>query len=221
MLTIPAASFLHHCNRNDFSRWLFARTEMALAAQVRPISDDDFSDVESHAPATWSTIMPTGANAARRASLPISMRQTRISIPNFSRSARAHWVEKPGDWPSSPQPASRQNTDLAVTYKGVDILVPQTLVITTDGFESFVEDNQLRYLSKADLPDEQIAEQLPLKVDFPDGSKRNCATTCAQGDLSIGHSILQPAGGCPVPGLCRTLPHLHDAPMTVPTWSCA
>ena len=48
MLSIPEASFRYHCNRNDFSRWLFARTEMALAAEVRPISDDDFSDGESH-----------------------------------------------------------------------------------------------------------------------------------------------------------------------------
>ena len=45
---LPEPSFVHHCNRNDFSRWLFARGEIELASMVRPVRDSDFSDVESH-----------------------------------------------------------------------------------------------------------------------------------------------------------------------------
>ena len=45
---IPDDSFAYHCNRNDFSRWLFARSEIELAGRVRPVKEDDFSDIESH-----------------------------------------------------------------------------------------------------------------------------------------------------------------------------
>jgi len=45
---IPDESFVYHCNRNDFSRWLFARSEIELASRVRPVREDDFADLESH-----------------------------------------------------------------------------------------------------------------------------------------------------------------------------
>ena len=156
LLTIPEASFRYHCNRNDFSRWLFARTEMALAAEVRPISDDDFSDVESHRRHLVEII------ADRR-----KRRQQGI-VADFDAADADFDTEffKIGKGSLGGKARGlafvasllRQNPDIYATYKGVDILVPQTLVITTDGFESFVEDNQLRYLSKTDLPDQKIAD---------------------------------------------------------------
>ena len=48
LLFIPDDSFAHHSNRNDFSRWLFARSEIELASRVRPVREDDFADPESH-----------------------------------------------------------------------------------------------------------------------------------------------------------------------------
>ena len=39
---------MHHASRNDFSRWLFARTEIMLASKVRPLREDDFSSVDKH-----------------------------------------------------------------------------------------------------------------------------------------------------------------------------
>ena len=45
--TIPDETFLLHAGRNDFSRWLFARTEIVLASKLRPATFDDFAgDVE-------------------------------------------------------------------------------------------------------------------------------------------------------------------------------
>ena len=44
----PEESSLFHCRRNDFSRWLFARSEIELGAKVRPIRDEDFTDSRSH-----------------------------------------------------------------------------------------------------------------------------------------------------------------------------
>jgi CheY-like chemotaxis protein len=46
--SVPEDSFVHHCSRNDFSRWLFARTEIVLASKMRPLRYDDFASVESH-----------------------------------------------------------------------------------------------------------------------------------------------------------------------------
>jgi len=47
MQSIPDESFVYHCNNNDFSRWLFARSELELASRMRPVKDDEFSNLES------------------------------------------------------------------------------------------------------------------------------------------------------------------------------
>jgi len=49
----------------------------------------------------------------------------------------------------------------------VDIVIPQTLVITTEGFEAFVQANNLRWLSKEDVQDQTVAEQF-LQGRFPE-----------------------------------------------------
>lgn len=157
LLSIPEASFRYHCNRNDFSRWLFARTEMALAAEVRPISDDDFVDVESHRRHLVDII------ADRR------KRRQKGIVADFDAADADFDTEffKIGKGSLGGKARGlafvasllRQNPDFGARYDDVNILIPQTLVITTDGFESFVEDNHLRYLSKTDLPDEKIAER--------------------------------------------------------------
>ncbi len=41
--TISDESFMLHASRNDFSRWLFARTEIMLASKLRPTTFDDFA----------------------------------------------------------------------------------------------------------------------------------------------------------------------------------
>jgi hypothetical protein len=51
----------------------------------------------------------------------------------------------------------RQQTELRQRYPKIDIKAPQTLVICTDVFESFVHDNYLRHFAEPGFTDEVIA----------------------------------------------------------------
>ena len=212
MLSIPESSFRYHCNRNDFSRWLFARTEMALAAEVRPISDDDFSDVESHRRHLVEII------ADRR------KRRQKGVVADFEAADADFDTEffKIGKGSLGGKARGlafvatllRQNPDFCVTYKGVDIIVPQTLVITTDGFESFVEDNQLRYLSKTDMPDEKIAD-LFLTSRFPGWIEEKLRDYLSQVTYPLAvrsSSLLEDAQFRAYAGLYRTYMITNDCP---------
>ncbi|HSO18824.1 MAG TPA: PEP/pyruvate-binding domain-containing protein [Desulfosarcina sp.] len=155
--TIPDASFRYHCNRNDFSRWLFARTEMELAAVLRPISDQDFSDADSHRRHLVSMIAERRRERQKGVVADFDAADADFDTEFFkigkgSLGGKARGLAFVAS-------LLRQNKDLCDTYAQVEILVPQTLVITTDGFESFVEENGLRHLSESDLPDEKVAEQ--------------------------------------------------------------
>jgi hypothetical protein len=210
--TIPEASFRYHSRRNDFSRWLFARTEMTLAAKVRPINDNDFSDGESHRCHLVDII------ADRR------KRRQKGIVADFDAADADFDTEffKIGTGSLGGKARGlafvasllRQNPDLCDTYSGVDILVPQTLVITTDGFESFVEDNGLRYLSKTDLPDEKIAD-LFVNGHFPgwiEGKLRDYLSQVTYPLAIRSSSLLEDAQFRAYAGLYRTYMITNDCP---------
>ena len=99
---IPDDSFVHHCNRNDFSRWLFARSEIELASRVRPVREDDFSDLESHRQFLISVIHETAHEPAERGWWWISIPGPSMKTPSFSRSGPGRSAAKPGGSPSHP-----------------------------------------------------------------------------------------------------------------------
>lgn len=155
--SIPEASFVYHSNRNDFSRWLFARSEIELATRVRPFREGDFSSAESRRRFLIALIH------ARR------MRRQKGVVVDFDPRAFDEDTEffkiGTGSLGGKARGLSfvsallHRQRGLSEKFPGVEIAVPQTLVITTEVFEAFVEENGLRPLAKMDLADEVIADR--------------------------------------------------------------
>jgi CheY-like chemotaxis protein len=161
---VPEDSFVYHCSRNDFSRWLFARTEITLASKMRPLRYDEFSSIENHRQYLISLIQ---ARRKRRqkgvvadfdaADADLETEFFKIGKGSLGGKARglafvANLLQR--------LPALHKK------FENVSIFVPQTLVITTDGFDAFVEENNLKGLENSDVPDEEIAEAFR-RADFP------------------------------------------------------
>jgi len=162
---IPNESFFYHWNRNDFSRWLFARTEIVLASHMRPAKAEDFA----YNLAEMKLYLYSNIREQRRRRLKgvlvnldpvdfdLDTEFFKIGTGSLGGKARglaffANLLE--------------ENTPIHEQFKTVQIFVPQTLVITTEGFDAFIEANNLEYLSKTDTPDEEVA-QLFLQAIFP------------------------------------------------------
>jgi CheY-like chemotaxis protein len=163
--TIPDDSFAHHSNRNDFSRWLFARSEIELATRVRPVRENDFSDLESHRRFLVSVIHER--RMQRQAGVVVDFDPKafdedseflKIGTGSLGGKARAL---------SFASALLRRYPALRTQFSSVDIVIPQTLVITTEVFSTFIEENNLRELAKIDLPDEIIADRF-LQSHFPE-----------------------------------------------------
>jgi CheY-like chemotaxis protein len=152
---IPEDSFVHHTSRNDLSRWLFARTEINLASRVRPIREEDFTSVESHRQHLVSII-----HARRR------QRQKGVVVnfeaDGFDLDTEFFKIGK-GSLGGKARGLAfvsnllQRSTGLHEKYEDINIFIPRTMVITTEGFDAFVEENELKGLSKSDADDEQIA----------------------------------------------------------------
>ena len=185
---------------------------MALAADVRPISDEDFSDVESHRRHLIEII----ADRRKRRQKGVVADFDAVSADFDTEFFKIGKGSLGGKARGLAFVATllRQNSAFTDAYQDVEIGVPQTLVITTDGFEAFVEENDLRYLSKADLPDEEIAA-LFLKSRFPEWIEAKLRDYLRQVTYPLAvrsSSLLEDAQFRAYAGLYRTYMISNDCP---------
>lgn len=153
--TIPEASFVHHCHRNDFSRWLFARSEIELASIVRPVRDRDFEDLESHRKYLVSIIHRRRLERQKGIVVNLDARAFDLDTEYF-KIGRGSLGGK-GRGLAFFTVFLRNYPWLFEKYSEVDITIPQTLVITTEGFDLFIEKNHLQPTALFTKPDDEIA----------------------------------------------------------------
>ncbi|MHC4597911.1 MAG: PEP/pyruvate-binding domain-containing protein [Planctomycetota bacterium] len=139
----PEESFIFHANANHFSAWLKARTEFEIANTIRPKTADEFSSTEA-------------------------IRQYLIDV--FQKYVRARHRHVIADFEAPHFDADvsfaklgagsmgGKGRGLAFLHRllasdpmepeGIDVSIPQTVVLASEGFEDFLEENDLRGLLK-------------------------------------------------------------------------
>ncbi len=161
---IPRESFRYHTSRNDFSRWLFARTEITLASKVRPIRDDDFSSIDTHRQYLISIIQARRSRRQKGVVVNFEAGEFDLDTEFFKIGTGSLGGKARGlAFVSS---LLQRLPAIHNKFENVNIIIPQTMVITTEGFDTFVEQNDLKRLSKSDAPDEEIAAAF-CKAAFP------------------------------------------------------
>lgn len=161
---IPDDTFTYHTSRNDFSRWLFARTEIMLASKVRPISHDDFSSVNKHRNYLISIIKARRSRRQKGVVVNFEAGEFDLDTEFFkigtgSLGGKARGLAFVSN-------LLKRLPAIHKKFEKVNIFVPQAMVITTEGFEAFVEANDLKGLSKSDAPDKEVAQKFR-KAIFP------------------------------------------------------
>ena len=171
--TIPEEAFVQHCNNNDFSRWLFARTEVELASKVRPLRHGDFEDVESHRQFLLESIRTRRRERQRGVVVDFDP-ETFDPDTDFLKLGKGSLGGKARGL-AFLTTLLRQHPQMLSAFANTHVYVPQTLVVTTDAFEEFIEINDLKDLATADLSDEQIAQPF-LQGTFPEWVTDNLRT---------------------------------------------
>ena len=108
----------------------------------------------------------------------------------------------------------RRNSELHKKFPEVNILVPQTLVITTEAFDAFVEMNDLRKLAKTDASNDEIADQF-MQAEFPSWVQESLEAYLAQIHYPLAirsSSLLEDAQFRAYAGLYRTYMVPNDHP---------
>lgn len=158
-------TFYNHWVNNDFSRWLFTRAESLLATELRSVTKEDFNDDLSEMRKylyrkfhDWRLQRQKGVLVDfDEEDFEPETEFVKIGVGSLGGKARglaffSSWLH---EYPS-----------LRDKFSDLDILIPQTLIITTECFEEFIKNNNLRYLSRRDLPNDEIAVFF-LNGEFP------------------------------------------------------
>ena len=210
---VPAESLRFHAERNDFSRWLFTRTETVLGAKLRDLRVEDFESLE--AMRDFLVRLIHARRRARQRGVVVDFAADdfdlvtdffKIGQGSLGGKARglAFWL-------------SMMNERRAFRHKYKDILldVPQTLVITTEVFDEFIETNRLAYLAEEDLPDQEISARFMWGI-FPKWAENDLRAFLSQVRYPLAvrsSSLLEDAQFQAYAGLYRTymLPNEHPS----------
>ncbi|MFW2366389.1 MAG: PEP/pyruvate-binding domain-containing protein, partial [Desulforhopalus sp.] len=154
---LPDQVFYNHWIRNDFSRWLFTRAETLLATEIRGVTADDFqSDLTRMRQYLYQKFHDRRMQRQRGVLVDFEtetfdVESEILKIGDGSLGGKARGLSFFSAWLYQ-QPALRES------FPQVDIYIPQTLVLTTECFECFIDDNNLTSLVNQDLANEVIAD---------------------------------------------------------------
>lgn len=161
---VPDESLVFHAERNHYSNWLKARTEFWLAHKLRPHKVTDFPSI-----------------SALRQHLISSLREYRKSlqrgtITDFKKEAFDPTNDLAriggGSLGGKARGLSFVNNlinynNIYQKYKGVQIAVPPGIILGTEVFDEFLDDNNLRNYALNATNDEKILDRFMSAEKFP------------------------------------------------------
>ncbi|MFZ1983670.1 MAG: PEP/pyruvate-binding domain-containing protein, partial [Desulfatitalea sp.] len=210
--TIPDAAIEYHARQEHFSTWMMARMELELAHTLRAAKVADFA-----------TIAQVRAHILNAIASQRKERQRGVVV-DFSRDEydpAAEFVKiGTGSLGGKARGLAFLSTllkdaeSLAAAYPNVAIGIPRTLVISTEGFERFLGQNQLRYGAASGMSDAAI-EDLFTQAAFPEALKTKLASFLAavEGPLAVrSSSLLEDTQAHPSAGLYKTFMLANNHP---------
>ena len=199
MQTIPDKWFNFFSESNYLSKWLFARGLFSIGKVVRKFQIEDFSSAEEHRRTIVNHIHD------------YRVRQGLGVVAKFSPQTYndAIWFASLGNGSLGGKARGLaflnnmlQKYNLYNEWEGVRVLVPKTLVITTEYFSRFIKENGLKYVINSELGDNEILSEFvasTLPKELIDALRifiRNCPKPLAiRSSSKLEDSYYQPFAG--------------------------
>ncbi|MCK5542254.1 MAG: phosphoenolpyruvate synthase PpsA [Desulfobacterales bacterium] len=203
---IPDESILYHAQNNDFSRWLMARSEIDLAIKLRPYKIKDFPLVQDMRKFLIATINERRKGSRQGVVIDFNSDQfdsdtTFIKIGKGSLGGKARGLAFMAS-------QLKKSSSLNEKFPQVDFTIPKTLVITTEGFKSFIENNNLALLLEESTQyEDKTIIKLFLEAELPEWLEANLRTYLEYAKFPIAvrsSSLFEDAHYQPFAGLYRT-----------------
>ncbi len=211
---IPDESVFYHAVRNHFSSWLMARSEIMLASKLKPVKISDFESI-GEAKQYLVSIIHERRMGRQKGII------TEFDSQRFDPDADFIKIGK-GSLGGKARGLAFMSTRLKNSPKFMDkfidvnISVPKTLVVSTEGFDSFISENNLEEVATGDFDDEKVI-RLFTAAHVPEWLTHNLEQYLnhARYPLAVrSSSLLEDAQFQPFAGIYKTymIPNNHAHP---------
>ncbi|MBN1782360.1 histidine kinase [bacterium] len=213
--TIPEESIRFHAERNHFSNWLKARTEFWLAHELRPRKVSDFSSMKE----MRDDLIASLADYRKLRQRGIITEFSKESFDPFSS------ISKIGGGSMGGKARGLSFVNILINnynvqdrFEGVRIYIPPAIVIGTDIFDQFLEENRLKDFALNAAEDRQIEEKFIRAKRFPEEILGELAAFLDLVDAPLAvrsSSLLEDSHNHPFAGVYKTymLPNTDPDPM--------
>ncbi|MDR3627295.1 MAG: PEP/pyruvate-binding domain-containing protein, partial [Ignavibacteriaceae bacterium] len=163
--TVPDESIQYHAERNHFSNWLKARTEFWLGDQLRPRKISDFPTPGALRKDLINSLH-SYRNIRQRGLITDFTKETFDPESSFARIGG-------GSLGGKARGLGFVNTlinnyNIRDQFKNIQIYVPPAIVIGTEIFDQFLDENNLRNFALNSVNDEEITKKFLEAEKFPE-----------------------------------------------------
>lgn len=163
---IPDSSLHHHLLQNHFSKWLYARALFPIARTFKSLTLEDFSDLDEVRRYLYDAIASFRLNKARGV-IAQFYRDRYDQYLSFTRIGEGSIGGKARGLAFLDSMIKRHK--IFSEFNDIMVTIPRTVVISTDVFDEFMEENELIEFALSDATDKEIIERfvrsrLPFRI---------------------------------------------------------
>lgn len=168
--SVSEKSILFHAERNDFSTWLMARGEIELAEALKDVKVADFKS-ETEVKGYLSSAIKTTLVNRQQGRVADFIGNGFDPYAEFVRIGRGSLGGKARGL-AFLMNRLKEAPQLQENHPEIDIVIPRTMVVSTEGFDAFVAENHLKNF-RADGLEDAVIETLFLNGVFPEWLRRD------------------------------------------------
>ncbi len=161
---IPDKALMHHCRRNDFSRWLYSRAIFPVAEVIRQHRFTDMSEAAEVKQLFFDLIVQY-RRMKNRGVVAVYRRDRFDRYSNFARIGQGSLGGK-GRGLAFIDSIIKINP-VCDNFEGATISIPRTVVLCTDIFDEFMASNELYPVALGEAGDDEILKAF-LAAKLPD-----------------------------------------------------
>lgn len=170
MFDIPEDSFLYHGAQNHISRWFYSRAMFPLAEYIRQHRFSDYSSFEKGRQVLFNAIVEY-RRMKNRGIVAVFQKERFDKYSHFARIGNGTLGGK-GRGLAFIDSILKRHIELD-SFDETNVRIPKTLILCSDLFDEFMEQNQLYPTALSPIPDEEILE-LFLKSELPESLRDDC-----------------------------------------------
>ena len=219
---IPDDSMLYHISRNHMSRWLSARAIFPVSEYLKKITWDRLKDITAHREIIFDAIVQY-RHMKNLGVVAVFDRMKFDAYSHFARIGEGSLGGK-GRGLAFLDNIIKTHPDFN-TFAGATVQIPKTVVLCTDVFDQFMEQNNLYQIALSDASDDEILRHF-LHAQLPDSLIADFFTFFEAVKCPIAirsSSLLEDAHYQPFAGIYSTymIPHLEDKYAMLEMLACA